>query len=427
MAPENNQYYLGLDAGTSGIRAVVTGPGGKLVSSASRRYQSEEERRSPRAWLSQCLAVLEDLSSEIDLDRVSGLAVDGQSGTVLLCDASGHPVSQPKFYHEPPSEDACDRLAGAFPGGEQDVPQTLGRVVDLWTLARPDQFQVTHQADWLAGQICGRFDFSDENNSLKLGYDPSQRSWVFNADRLPFSAKALPSVLAPAQSVGFVSASMASLTGLPRSCQVFAGTTDSIAGFLAASGPVKLRPGTAVTSLGTTMVLKAISSRSVNVVSHGVYSHRFFDDWLAGGASNSGGGALLKHFSAQEMALHSRQIDPSVPSNLDYYPLSSDGERFPVADPDFTGRTTPRPKCDVTFLAGLLEAIARIEKRGYDLLHTHGVPYPEQITTVGGGSRNDIWRRIRERVLGVPIFAAEQSEAAYGSALLAEIGARGAR
>jgi len=72
----------------------------------------------------------------------------------------------------------------------------------------------------------------------------------------------------------------------------------------------------------------------------------------------------------------------------------------------------------------LLESIARIEKRGYDLLSDNGVPYPEQVRTVGGGSQNPTWRRIRERVLGVPVVTARQTEAAYGAALLATLGAR---
>jgi D-ribulokinase len=427
MASKNNQLFLGLDAGTSGIRAVAINRDGGLVASASERYASTKQRQSPNAWLSLCVSVLDVLSSEVELDDIEGMAVDGQSGTVLLCDADGQPLSAPKFYHEPPSEAAAELFSQITPNAKVSVPATLGRVVDLWRASRPSNFHITHQADWISGQFCGRFNFSDENNSLKLGYDPAKSDWVFNPDTLPFASSAFPAVNAPAHAVGPVSARMAAVTGLSPKCQVYTGTTDGIAGFLAANGPGKLRPGAAVTSLGTTMVLKAVSPTQVDVGSFGIYSHKLFDYWLAGGASNSGGGALLKHFSSEEMTRLSSQIDPEVPSDLDYYPLSAKGERFPVSDPNFVGRTTPRPDNDVSYLAGLLEGIARIEKRGYDLLHHHGVPYPELVKTVGGGSRNETWRRIRERVLGVPVVNAKQSEAAYGAALLAELGVRGAK
>lgn len=47
----------------------------------------------------------------------------------------------------------------------------------------------------------------------------------------------------------------------------------------------------------------------------------------------------------------------------------------------------------------------------------------EEVFTAGGGAQNDRWTAIRERVLGVPVRKAEQTEAAYGAALLALKGA----
>ena len=47
----------------------------------------------------------------------------------------------------------------------------------------------------------------------------------------------------------------------------------------------------------------------------------------------------------------------------------------------------------------------------------------EEVFTAGGGAQNDKWTAIRERVLGVPVRKAEQTEAAYGAALLALKGA----
>ncbi|QDG78172.1 FGGY-family carbohydrate kinase [Labrenzia sp. PHM005] len=424
MTSGKQQLYLGLDVGTSGIRAVVSDRKGVCIAGAEDRYLTSAQRLSPTSWVSFCLSVLERLSKDVDLKLIAGLAVDGQSGTVLLCDADGKPLSPAKFYHEEPSEDAKDLLAKALGKGAASLPPTLGRVVDLWTMDRPSTFRVTHQADWIAGQFCGRFDFSDENNALKLGYDPAAKEWVFDPACLPFSAQSLPEVRIPASLAGTLSASMASRTGLSATCKVYTGTTDGMAGFLAASGFADLKPGTAVTSLGTTMVLKAVSPCRVDAGSNGVYSHKLFNHWVAGGASNSGGGVLLKYFAPDQLERLSKQIDPTVSSKLDYYPLTKKGERFPISDPARENSTDPRPSCDVAFLAGLLESIARIERQGYDLLSKKGVPYPAQVRTVGGGSKNLVWNRIRERVLGVPVLTARHSEAAYGAALLASLGGR---
>lgn len=82
-------------------------------------------------------------------------------------------------------------------------------------------------------------------------------------------------------------------------------------------------------------------------------------------------------------------------------------------------RLEPRPESDVEYLHGILESIARIEGKAYNLLRDLGATPVEEVFTAGGGAKNDKWIRIRERVLGVSVSRATQTEAAYGAALLA--------
>ena len=111
-------------------------------------------------------------------------------------------------------------------------------------------------------------------------------------------------------------------------------------------------------------------------------------------------------------------IDPSNDCPLDYYPLPSAGERFPVSDPRMQPRLEPRPGDDVESLHGLLQGLAHIEMDGYARLAELGAPALRRVVTNGGGAKNDIWRIMRERLLGVPVGTAAHGEAAYGSALL---------
>ena len=71
------------------------------------------------------------------------------------------------------------------------------------------------------------------------------------------------------------------------------------------------------------------------------------------------------------------------------------------------------------FLQGLLEGIARIEARGYELLAELGAPRLTALWTTGGGAQNPAWERIRARALKVEMRHARSGQAAYGSALLA--------
>jgi D-ribulokinase len=167
------------------------------------------------------------------------------------------------------------------------------------------------------------------------------------------------------------------------------------------------------------LVLKLLSNQPVQNASQGVYSHRWGDLWLAGGASNTGGAVLRQFFSDAELQDLSQQLDPQTISELDYYPLLKPGERFPINDPNLLPRLEPRPDRDRDFLHGLLTGIARIEAQGYQLLQELGADRPTQIYTAGGGAQNATWQTIRQNLMGVSIVPASQQEAAYGAALLA--------
>ena len=274
------------------------------------------------------------------------------------------------------------------------------------------------QAAWLAAQLTGVLGVTDYHNALKLGCDMATLaypSWMATLDVVPL----LPRVVAPGTPLGAVQSTLALRLGLPANVQVRAGTTDSIAAFMAAGVS---RPGQAVTSLGSTLVLKLLSDIRVERADFGVYSHRYGKRWLAGGASNSGGAVLRQFFDDATLMALSARIDPTQASGLDYYPLPKNGERFPVNDPAMTPRMTPRPADDALFLHGLLEGIARIEARGYALLAELGANPLVEAFTAGGGAGNTTWQTLRQRLLGVPVRAAAHTEAAYGAALLARYG-----
>ncbi|MGL6209100.1 MAG: FGGY-family carbohydrate kinase, partial [Paracoccaceae bacterium] len=180
--------------------------------------------------------------------------------------------------------------------------------------------------------------------------------------------------------------------------------------------------GDGVTGLGTTLTLKILSDRPIFAPEYGIYSHRLLGMWLAGGASNSGGAALLAHFSAGEIAALSVGMDAEADTGLDYYPLPGVGERFPIADPGMVGRVSPRPDDPVRFLQGLLEGIAGIEALGYARLAELGGPALTSVRSMGGGAGNAAWSAIRARKLGVPMLAPLSEAAAYGAALVARRG-----
>ena len=416
--------FIGIDLGTTGCRAIAVDASGKLHSEMSAPIptpprKEDEVTQDPTVWWKAVTGCLQNLLKEIDPQRVQAIAVDGTSGTLLLCDAKGNPVTPAIMYNDRRAVEQANRIAtlASKDSGAQGASSSLAKL--LWLherkLDKRAQFAL-HQADWISSKLTGKFGHSDYNNCLKLGYDAEKMAWPKWLNKLGFNIALLPEVHASGETLGTISADTATLFGLPSDVQVLAGTTDGVAAFLAA-GP--LEPGHAVTALGTTLVLKLLSEKPVFSLEHGVYSHRLGKYWLAGGASNSGGAVLLQYFKVEQMREMTPLLDPENFTGLDYYPLPDIGERFPINNPEMTPRLEPLPGNSITFFQGMLEGIARIEAQGYELLEKHGAPSLNKVYTTGGGSQNPAWGRIREKILRVKLDKPRSGHAAYGSALLA--------
>lgn len=411
-------FYLGIDFGTSGARAIVINAEG--VIQGETKYSFTEASLAPTTvtWKRALFALIEQIPQEIRRG-IKAIAIDGTSSTVLLCDATGQPLTEPLMYNDDRGVEVMEILRAIAPLHHTVLSPTSSLAKLLWFKRKAqdkthnDYF--LHQADWLAFLLHGQLGISDYHNALKLGYDPEQLCYPNWIEQLS-ETLVLPQVLAPGTPVGEVTANVAHHLGLSQDCVVCTGTTDSIAAFLASGAK---SPGEAVTSLGSTLVLKLLSRTRVDDARYGIYSHRLGDLWLTGGASNTGGAVLRHFFSDVELERLSCQINPSQESPLDYYPLLKAGDRFPINDPNLPPQLEPRPTDSVEFLHGLLESMARIEARGYQLLQQLGATQLTRVYTAGGGAKNPAWTLIRERHLKVPVVPSIHTEAAYGTALLA--------
>jgi hypothetical protein len=416
--------FLGIDIGTSGVRACAIDAAERIVGAASvplpaPRQDGAAIDQEPEEWWCATCEAIRALGRSVDLAVVQRIAVDGTSGTLLLVDAGGDPCSPGLMYNDARATREAARIKAVAPAesGAHGPSAALAKLLHLLGKGvAPHVRHAVHQADWIAGQLADRHGLSDENNALKLGYDPVTRSWPAWLDALEVPRELLPAVLVPGSAMGPIDPEIAASLGLPDTATICAGSTDGVASFIATRASV---PGDAVTSLGTTLVLKLLSDKPIFAPAQGVYSHRLGDRWLAGGASNSGGAALLAHFSADRMAELTPQLDPARPTGLDYYPLPKPGERFPISDPALAPRVSPRPAEDARFFQALLEGVAAIEALAYQELQKRGAPSLQRVITIGGGARNTAWTTIRQRILRVPVTVAQETEACFGAALLA--------
>ncbi len=444
---------LGIDIGTSGIRAVVMNKDQQILATAdvklnpsivrySKKNNSTAYTQDPFHWWDVFKIMMYHLArdlktkSQLSLTAITHLAIDGTSGTVLLADKNGLPCSKALMYNDQRAVQFAKIIAQYAPENTAAAGVTSGLAKLLWLYrysgASKDTCYALNQADWINGVLSGCFKQghkgqSDYNNALKMGYDAEQRCWpdwlIAFLKQRNFPVQILPDVYPPGQVIGRIDPEMASYFGFSNELQICAGTTDSTAAIIASGAR---HYGEAITSLGSTLVMKVITDKPVYNHQWGVYSQPYNELWLAGGASNSGGAVLKQFFSIKEISQLTDKLELIISQHkfksldLNYYPLLSPGERFPIHDPKLNAKLSPRPEQDIEFFQALLEGMADIETLAYQRLLELGAPYPKHVKSIGGGSFNTAWQFIREQKLGIPVYFADYEQAAAGSAILAQ-------
>jgi sugar (pentulose or hexulose) kinase len=418
--PEGGNAVLGVDLGSSGLRLALLQRGEAGLSELQETHLTYPGPfEDPVSWRRGLIQLVRALSPE-SRRRVRAIAVDGTSGTLLLCRPDGTLLSGdlaaalPYFQACPEQSDALISLGAQGPAAS--VSGSLARALRLLAQARAagegSGLQLRHQADWLMGWLLGNWRWGEEGNNLRLGWDLQGGAWAGRLADQPWS-DALPEIRPSGEILGTLGAEAAARLDLPDDCQVVAGSTDANAAVLAADPG----PDDGITVLGTTVVLKRFVPGPIR--GPGVSCHRLAGRWLAGGASNAGAGILLRFFPPSELAELSRQIDPDRPSGLRLRPLTQRGERFPWDDPGLEPVLEPRPVSDALYLQALLEGLTAVECAGWERLRELGAPPIRRVITLGGGARNPQWRALRQRALGMTVLNRPELSACRGMALLA--------
>lgn len=405
--------WLGIDLGTQSVRALlVTGDGRVLGAGAAplagRRDGTRHEQDPGEWWEAVCAASRAALTGRRSL-RLGGLAVCGTSGTVLLTDPEGRPLTPGLMYDDGRAVAEAARL-GMQPSWA--LPKAL------WLVEAYGRGRVTHQPDVITARLTGGGGTvvpTDSSHALKTGYDAEHEAWP---SRLAYLGDVLPEVVRPGTRLGEVCRAAAEATGIPVGTPVVAGMTDGCAAQIASGA---LRVGAWNSVLGTTLVLKGASARPVRDDAGVVYNHRAPDgSWLPGGASSVGAGAL--EAAGADPAAMDLLAAEYEPSGVLTYPLSSPGERFPFLAPDATAFTLGTPASDADRWAAVLQGVAFTERLCLDYLHQLGAPIDGPLTFTGGAARSAYWNQLRADVLGRPARVPEQIEPALGMAVLAAYG-----
>lgn len=451
-------YWLGLDVGTTGSRAVIIDETGTVRAAASADHAPMAQpeptwaEQDPGDWWRAAQEAIGAALRQggIHGRDVAGVGLSGQMHGAVLLDAKHEVIRPAIIWCDQRSQAQADwfteRIGGARLKEITCNPALTGFTVPklLWVRDRePDRYSRLRMLllpkDYIRFRLTGEFftEVSDASGTLLL--DVPQRRWsasILNA--LNLKPEQLPVVAESHEPTARISSGAATATGLNAGTPVVGGGGDQAAGGV---GNGIVEPGIVSSTIGSSGVVFAYTGAPHLDQAGRVHTfcHAVKDRWHVMGVTQGAGLSFRwfrDNFGAAEVEqAKATRKDPydlltaeaaSAPAGCEgliYLPYLM-GERTPHLDPlargVFFGLTARHTRAHM--VRAILEGVAFSLRDSLEIFREMGVA-SEQIRASGGGGRSPLWRQIQADVFGremVTINATEGS--AYGAALLAATG-----
>lgn len=443
-------YYIGMDVGTSGTKAVLFDDKGKALSSHTAEYPMEQPHngwaeQDPERWWQAAKEALMAVASEVDTDSVKGIGLTGQMHSLVMLDAAGAVIRPAILWCDQRTAAECAYIEETV-GHRRLMDITANPALTGFTASKlmwvkrhePENYarcaHVLLAKDYIRYRLTGEFatDMSDASGMQLL--DVAHRCWSAELlERLGVDPGWLGKLYESPEVTGGVTVQAAALTGLAVGTPVVAGAGDNAA---AAVGTGTVRDGDAFTTIGTSGVVFAHTDRMC--VDPKGRVHTFCcavpGAWHVMGVTQAAG-LSLKWFRDTLCPDLLQQDRPYVTMDqlakeagpgahrLLFLPYLM-GERTPHLDPaargTFVGLSASHTRGDL--IRAVLEGVSFSLKDCLSLLREMQVT-PRSMMLCGGGSYSPLWREILTDVYGMPLLRLKQEEGpAMGAAILAMVG-----
>jgi xylulokinase len=444
--------FLGLDVGTSGVKAILIDAGGEVRASASSPLDlitphpgwAEQE---PEAWWQATIAAIHAVLGQQPGETVAGIGISGQMHSSVFLDRSGGVIRPALLWCDGRTTAECAEITERAGGEEKLKEWVCNPALEGFTLPKvlwlrnhePAAFArlatVLLAKDYIRYRLTGELATEPSDASGTLMFDPAGMRWsepLLGAVGL--SASLLPPVGGSAEVLGRTTVEVTALTGLPDGTPVVGGGADNACG---AAGVGVVRAGEAVASWGTSGTLLAPTSEPL--VDPGLRAHTFCHVlpgvWYLMGVMLSAGGAFawyrdqLAHDVAGQPDASHRLNDEAAAvargaDGVVFLPYLQ-GERTPHRDAAmraaFLGLSTAHTRAHLT--RAVLEGICFGLRDSLSILQRLGLA-PDHLLLTGGGAKSRFVRGLLAEIFGLPVQRVNREEGgAYGAALLAAVGA----
>ncbi|MCP3386881.1 xylulokinase [Bradyrhizobium sp. CCGUVB4N] len=439
--------YLGLDIGTSGVKAVLVNEAGAVVAAASRELALSHpaplwSEQDPDSWVDAAIGAVDDLARQHprDVAQVRGIGLSGQMHGATLLGADGRPLRPAILWNDGRSHAECVELERRCPSlhaiaGNLAMPGFTAPKL-LWVARHePDIFErvakVLLPKAYVRYRLTGEMadDMSDAAGTLWL--DVGRRDWsaeLLHATGLDLQH--MPRLVEGSAVSAVLAGEFAQRWGMANDVVVAGGAGDNAA---SAIGLGAIAPGDAFLSLGTSGVVFRVTDRFAPAPEAAVHAfcHALPGLWhqmgvmLSAAASLAWLAGVMETPAAALLAPLGERVDG--PSPVKFLPYL-DGERTPhndaTASGAFVGLRAATGRSQI--VQAVLEGVAFAARDNLAALSAAGGAITD-VDLVGGGSRSPLWAQICADVLGIAVHRVEEGEvgAALGAARLGRLAATG--
>lgn len=441
-------FWLGIDIGTGGSRALLIDEKGKVLHSFTALHEDMRmerpmwaEQRPENWWDAAQLAIRGVLGQAQATGKdVGGIGLSGQMHGLTLLDEADRVIRPALIWCDQRSQAQVDWI-NATAGRQMMLDCTANPVLTGFTLPKllwvrdnePQAYgRVKHvllPKDYVRFQLTGEYasDVSDASGTAM--FDVVRRRWSQAlTSKLNIDRSILPYVFESPDVSGRVTERAAACTGLEPGTPVVGGAGDQAA---SAVGNGIVEPGVVSCTIGTSGVVFAYTQRPAYDAEGRVHTfcHAVPGAWHVMGVTQ-GAGLSLQWFrnqlapGAEYDALTAEAASSSCCAQGLYWLPYLMGERTPHLDAyargGWIGITAKHTRADL--IRALIEGVSFSQKDCLDIIEHMGVPV-ESVRVSGGGARSAFWRQMLADVFAKPVVTLETQEgSAYGAALLALVG-----
>ncbi|GIW28766.1 MAG: xylulokinase [Meiothermus sp.] len=436
---------LGLDLGTSGLKAVALSARGQKVAEARAGYPLHTPRpgwteQDPLDWARAAQEALRALCEQLGGAEVVGIGLSGQMHGAVFLDKAGNPLCPAPLWNDQRTALEVEQIEQAIPRSELIRRTGNGAVTGfqlpklLWLRNQhPALFQRLHKVllpkDYLAFLLTGArsTEYSDASGVGALNL--AKRRWDSEVlQALALSPDLFPEVGESQRVVGYLSPAWAQATGLKAGIPVVAGAGDNAAAALGL-GVSRYRAGVGSLSLGTSGVIFIPTEQPipepegrVHLFAHADGGYHLLGVTLSAAGSLEWLRGLFPEVGLETLLEEALQA-PLGCEGLYFLPFLA-GERSPYLAPHlrgaFLGLSLAHRRGHL--VRAVLEGVALSLGEVYRVMRP--LAGARRLLATGGGSASDLWLALAGGALGVPIHRVVGDEgAARGAGILALVGA----